>query len=210
VSDTSTTKSTATSTTAKKRTAKKTTPIKRTAKAAGGSTRKSSTATPSSPRAETIETTAGARYLTAVASHTAEQAAEWDAAGKALAEELREVQNRAAGRLPRDTYAQRLAAASPTDVASLLQVHLGYLEDVSSVSDAFNAGYEKAITQYTKRVEALWEGGRKRAAEDFAGYVDELRTELTAAAETADPDALATLGASLIAMSQLAGAVRPR
>jgi hypothetical protein len=210
VSDTSTTKSTATSTTAKKRTAKKTTPRKRTAKAAGGSTRKSSTATPSSPRAETIETTAGARYLTAVASHTAEQAAEWDAAGKALAEELREVQNRAAGRLPRDTYAQRLAAASPTDVASLLQVHLGYLEDVSSVSDAFNAGYEKAITQYTKRVEALWEGGRKRAAEDFAGYVDELRTELTAAAETADPDALATLGASLIAMSQLAGAVRPR
>ena len=210
MSDTSTTKSTATSTTAKKRTAKKTTPRKRTAKAAGGSTRKSSTATPSSPRAETIETTAGARYLTAVASHTAEQAAEWDAAGKALAEELREVQNRAAGRLPRDTYAQRLAAASPTDVASLLQVHLGYLEDVSSVSDAFNAGYEKAITQYTKRVEALWEGGRKRAAEDFAGYVDELRTELTAAAETADPDALATLGASLIAMSQLAGAVRPR
>lgn len=210
MSDTNTTKSTATSTTAKKRAAKKTTARKRPAKAAGGSTRKTTAAPSSTPRPETVETTAGAKYLTSVASHTAEQAAEWDAAGKALAEELREVQNKAAGRLPRDTYAQRLAAASPTDVASLLQVHLGYLEDVNNVSDTLNAGYEKAITQYTKRVEALWEGGRKRAAEDFAEYVDELRKELTSAAETADPDALATLGASLIAMSQLAGAVRPR
>jgi hypothetical protein len=155
-----------------------------------------------------VQTTAGARYVTTVASHTAERASEWDAAGRALAEELREVQNKAAARLPRDTYAQRLAAASPTDVASLLQVHLGYLEEVNAVSEALNAGYEKAFTEYTKRVQSLWDSGRKRAAEDFAAYVDDLRKELTAAAETADPDALATLGASLIAMSQLAGVVR--
>lgn len=190
---------------------------KRTAKATGakkrratGSTRKAPGARSSSPRPETIETTAGSKYLTAVLDHTADQAAGWDAAGRALAEDLRELQSKAAAKVPRDTYAQRLAVASPPDLASLLQVHQGYLEEVNRVSEFLNAGYEKAVADYTKRVQSLWEDSRERAANDFANYVEELRKELTAATADADPETLATLGAALIAMSQLASAVRQR
>jgi hypothetical protein len=209
VADTDTTKRAAKSPAAKSAAAKSSTAKKRRA-AATASPRKAAGGGSSRPRPETIGTTAGSKYLTAVLAHTGEQAEEWDAAGRALGEELRALQGKAAGQLPQDTYAQRLAVASPSDVAALLQVHQGYLDEINRVAETLNAGYEKAVAAYTKKVQSLWEDSRERAADDFAEYVDELREELTAAANDADPEALATLGAALIAMSQLAGAVRQR
>ena len=146
----------------------------------------------------------GREVLTSVASHR-RAGSRMGRRRQGSRRELREVQNKAAGRLPRDTYARRLAAA-PTDVASLLQVHLGYLEDVNS-DRTLNAGYEKAITQYTKRVE-LWEeeGGQKQAARTSPVHRAAQGTDVRRGRR---PTRWRRPGPRS-AMSQLASAVRPR
>ena len=165
---------------------------------------------PSTARPETIGATAASKYLSAVLARTAEQAVEWDSAGRALTEEIRALQDRAARQLPDDSYAHRLTLAAPSDVATLLQVHQSYIDEINRVAATLNAGYEKAVAAYAKKAQALWEESRDRAADDFTAYVDGLGKELASAATGADPDALATIGAALIAMSQLAGAVGRR
>ena len=177
---------------------------------ASGARRGSTADASSTARPETIGATAASRYLSAVLARTAEQAMEWDSAGRALTEEIRAVQNRASRQLPDDSYAQRLALAAPSDVATILQVHQGYIDEINRVAETLNAGYEKAGAAYAKKAQALWEESRERAADDFTDYVDGLGKELASATTGADPDALATIGAALIAMSQLAGAVPRR
>ena len=206
MSDTSTSSTTTAKRAARARTAKASAPRKR--PAARSAARPPAAKPSKQAKPSKSAPTAGSKYLSAVLARTADQAEEWDAAGRAFGEELRAVQTRAAGQLPQDSYAQRLAVAAPTDVAGLLQVHQNYLDEINRAAETLNAGYEKAVAAYTKKIQALWDDSRQRAADDFADYVDALRRELASTSTDADPESLATLGTALIAMSQLAGAVR--
>jgi hypothetical protein len=189
---------------------------KRTTRAAGSATRKAARPrakqrppdTATAARTTVAEVTAGSRYLTAVIEHAAEQAQAWEAANRALVEEVGALQRTTADRLSQQGTSQ-LGADAPADLAGVLEAQQAYVDELNAAAETYRSAYEHAILGYTERAESLLAESRRQAAADFGAYVDELRSELAGSATEADPQALAQLGLALLAMSQLSAATSP-
>jgi hypothetical protein len=132
---------------------------------------------------------------------------EWDTAGRSLADRVVEVQQQSAASVPSDAYDSLVAAVQAQDLPELLRAHQAYVDIVQTACADLMAGYEAAAKDYVGRLQSSWNASQKEATKQFAKYVRSVRDGLDNHVE--DPAAIAQIGLSLVAMSQLAPALLP-